>query len=218
METIMAVCRTLANRSRLRLLQTIYAHPRVTVNALAAATGQPLYRVSHQLKLLSNYHLIQKAPSGRRVFCQPVPPRQISNPFLRALQALLCPLLASDAVKGPLRSLQLAPPAPSWECVFRALVQTFTTYTHLRRLLILREIAKRGLCSATDIQEAVGMSPQAAERQLEKLCRRHMLVAHAGTPTRWSLALAPSSEFNRKLWDLVRRELQIHQNRTARIP
>ncbi len=207
MKLIVAAFRTLANRPRLRLLHAIHAQPGITVHALAAAVRQPLYTTSHHLKLLSEYRFIHTQPSGRHVQCQPVQTPTAGNRFLSSLQAWVQDLFAPGDLDRTVVQVCEPGTTPSWEAVFEALVKLCTTYTHLRRLLILREVARRGACSSAELMEAVGMSADATRRQVAKLCRRGLLAADETAPDRWQLAPPAGPDARRQLWSLVRLEL-----------
>lgn len=102
MDLIVAVCRALANPARLELLHIVHIRPGITVQVLAAVSQRPVAAVSRELKLLRSFHLIQTVPRGRYVKCLPAPEDSTNQRFLRGLQVLLKPLLAT---KEPNRTL-----------------------------------------------------------------------------------------------------------------
>jgi DNA-binding transcriptional ArsR family regulator len=207
MELIVAACRLLASRPRLRLLQAVYAHPDATVQTLAQTVGQPVYTTSHHLNLLAGYRFIHTEPSGRHVYCQPMQQALVSNRFLSSLQELLHDVFAHGDLHRTVVQVCDESTPPSWETVFDALVKLFTTYTHLRRLLILREVTNRGDCTADVLRESIGMSEEATQRHVDKLLRRGMLAADAVVPDQWHLAPLSGPVCRRKLWAAVQREL-----------
>jgi DNA-binding transcriptional ArsR family regulator len=207
MQLIVTTCRVLASRPRLRLVQAVFAHPDATVQTLAHSVGQPVSTTSHQLHLLSGYRFLQTEPGGRQVYCQPVQTAFATQPFLRSLQELLHDLFAHADLDRTLVQVCDADIPPSWEAVFEALLKLFTAYTHLRRLLILREVARRGACSAADLVESIGMSPDATRRHVAKLRRRGLLAVADGAPESWCLAPLSGPAARRQLWAAVQHEL-----------
>lgn len=207
MQLIVTTCRVLASRPRLRLVQAVFARPDAPVQVLAHKVGQPISTTSHQLHLLSGYRFLHTEPSGRQVYCQPVQTALAANPFLRSLQELLHDLFAHADLDRTLVQVCDAGTPPSWEAVFEALVKVFTAYTHLRRLLILREVARRGACSEAALVEAIGMSPDATRRHVAKLRRRGLLSPGDVAPATWHLAPLAGPVARRKLWAAVQREL-----------
>jgi len=207
MELIVSTCRVLASRPRLRLLQAVYAQPDAAVQVLAQTVGQPVSTTSHHLNVLSGYRFLHTEPSGRHVYCQPGQTALSSNPFLRSLQELLHDWFAHADLDRTVVQVCAAGTPPSWEAVFDALIKLFTTYTHLRRLLILRAVSRRGACAAADLVESIGMSPDAARRQLDKLRRRGLLATDLDVPDRWHLAPLAGPVAQRKLWAVVQGEL-----------
>jgi DNA-binding MarR family transcriptional regulator len=196
MDLIVAVCRTLASRPRLRLLRAIYAQPAITVNELAEAVQAAPAFVSHHLKLLSGLHFIQAVPSGRYVHYRPAEAGHLSNPFLRAMHTWLQGTLAPRAE-----------PAMDWKVQADAMVTLFTTYTHLRRLLILRHLARNGACTPVALMAEVGMSAAATNRHLDKLLRRGIVNPSGTVPRTWRLATLEAPAPGRCLWTIIRREL-----------
>ena len=207
MNLIVTTCRVLASRPRLRLVQAVFARPDATVQELAHSVGQPVSITSHHLHLLSGYRFLHTEPSGRQVYCQPVQTALAAHPFLRSLQELLHDLFAHADLQRTLAQVCDEGTAPSWEAVFDALVKTFTAYTHLRRLLILREVARRGACAEAALVETIGMSPDATRRHVAKLRRRGLLAPDIGSPNSWHLAPLAGPVARRKLWAAVQREL-----------
>ncbi len=207
MQLIVSACRTLANRLRLRLLRVIHDKPGQPVHVLAAAVKQPPDAVSHQLKLLCDYQFARAAPSGRRVFYHPVASGATSHPFLRGLRELLDEaLLAAWKIRTPDKVCEFE--TGRWD---DSLLKLFTTYTHLRRLLILRLLDSHGAVTIASVSEQIGMSPDAAYRHLDKL-RRRGVVASSGThPVYWSVVPVTGAALRQRLLACVLRELQRSQ-------
>jgi len=208
MNLIVTACRTLASRPRLRLLHAIYAAPAITVHDLAGTVAQPPAMTSHHLKLLGDFRFIQAVPSGRYVHYHPPVAGATAHPFLQGLQTLMHAVCAAPEPHCiPVQVCDSAP-ASSWEDVYAALVNLFTTYTHLRRLLILRQLARQGECTADDLSESIGMSADATYRHLDKLKRRSVIASIAAAPAMWCLVPHEGSACRQQLLALVLRELR----------
>jgi DNA-binding IclR family transcriptional regulator len=188
----------------LRLLHVIHTKPGQFVNALAEAVTQPPAVVSHQLKLLGDFHFVQAAPSGRRVAYHPASARTTNHPFLCGLRGLVARVMR-DA--GPLRGAKSLR-GQEFEAWVGSLVKLFTTYTHLRRLLILRQLVKDGTGTIAGLTERIGLSPAAAYRHLDKLCRRGIVVCDGKEPAHWRLAPGGGDNLRQQLQSLVVCELK----------
>jgi DNA-binding transcriptional ArsR family regulator len=210
MDFIVAACRTLASRSRLRLLRAVYEEPGSTVQALAKAVELPVHAASKHLKLLREHHLIRAMPSGRYVrYALPVE-NDTESRFLRNLQALMKDLL--DGKKCNFTLAQVWNDAPQsetgWEAVFAGLEKHVTTYTHLRRLLILRELARKHTCRAEEITGTIRMSAGALGRHLDKLQRRGVIREPATKAGAWTIVRDARPPCRQRLLEIVLRALQ----------
>ena len=208
MDLIVAVCRALANRNRLRLLRVIHAQPGTTAHALATTTALPAESVSKHLKLLGSFHLVSATPQGRYVRYAPPSPRSTSHPFLRDIQALLHGLFGSTQSNSTLGQVWNRTPPPLEEAEEELLMKLFTTYTHLRRLLILRYLARSGACTAEQVADSVRMSNPAVNRHLHKLRRRAVVSATEVPPVLWKLARPAGFACRQQLLDSVLRSLK----------
>jgi DNA-binding transcriptional ArsR family regulator len=99
-----------------------------------------------------------------------------------------------------------------WE---EELVKLFTTYTHLRRLLILRYLSAHGGTPIATLAEKIGMSPDAAYRHLDKLLRRGVVVCIGKAPAHWGVAPVSGDVWRTKLLALVLREFKSYRTTTA---
>ncbi len=204
MDLIVAACRVLANRHRLHLLQAVFTHPNSHVAALAANVGLPPDIASQQLKLLGSFHFIHARPKGRYVLHQTARPDDVSSPFLRDVLALLQRALAHKALT----------PCGAWQTESQQkrdyeLIRTFTTYTHLRRLVILRNLAARTNCTALELGQLVHMSPAATRRHLEKLKRRGVVRSDGETTDSWRLEHQMEGVLPRDMLRIILRALQV---------
>jgi DNA-binding MarR family transcriptional regulator len=137
----------------------------------------------------------------------PTRPYAGGNRFLQDIQALLRDVFASDKPERVLPTLTNATGAASWEAVYEALVKMFTAYTHLRRLMLLRYLARRGACSVEQLCEQLKMSKAAAHRHLRKL-RRRALVNPSQAALLWSFAPQTQASGQQRLLTCVVRALQ----------
>lgn len=211
MDIIVSVCRVLANRQRLSLLRTIYAQPDATVQVLATAIALPIESASKHLKLLANFRLVEARPQGRYVHYNPGHPRPGGHPFLRDLLAGLPTLLKSHCTLAQVCNSG-APAAEADE----ALLKTFTTYTHLRRLLLLRYLLNHGSAAAVELAAEIHMSPTAVHRHMRKLQRRAVVAITAGTPLRWVLIRPERTDSRRQLLDIILRSLAAATHRKGK--
>jgi DNA-binding transcriptional ArsR family regulator len=207
MDLIVAVCRALANRTRLRLLRAIHAKPGITVQHLAEEAGLAVAVASKHLHVLRGFHLVAMTPKGRQVQCSPAQPGSTNNKFLQDIQALLAELLGEKKVNLTLSKVWDSAADGGWDEVFDALVKLFTAYTHLRRLLILRSLACRKACRLGEISVSVGMSPSAMHRHMDKLRRRGLVATATGDDDCWMLVPAPSPFCRGRLRAIVVRAL-----------
>jgi len=203
MDLIVAVSRALASRPRLHLLQALQSRPGITVNELAETVGLTPSVASYELKLLGNFHFVQAIPNGRFVHYQPAKTGHLSNIFLRETLELLHRTL------GGLNST----PCEVWNSVAQKeqdekLVKMFTTYTHLRRLLLLRQLAVKGACPAADLAAHITMSAAATSRHLAKLQRRGVVCAEGPPPHVWRLLTPAEPALRRNMLNIVLRALK----------
>lgn len=209
MHLVVSVCRVLASRSRLRLLRVIHEQPGLTVEALASAAALSVPVASRHLSSLANYQLAQATPGGRYVRYAPARPRSTSHRFLLEMQAYLQDMLGAQQPAGVLANVCAEAVEPTWTAVHDALIKLFTAYTHLRRLFLLRYLARRGASTVEQLCAQLNMSAAAAHRHLHKLQRRGLLMSSADSNS-WMMAthLKPSGQ--RRLLAIVMRAVQSH--------
>jgi DNA-binding transcriptional ArsR family regulator len=209
MDLIVAACRALANRHRLELLRAIHEQPGLTIQPLAEQTKLALPVVSRHLKLLRELHLVQMTPRGRHVHCAPPRPGSTSSRFLTDLQKLLRWVLGGGDLNSTLSKVCNSdrPGHAGWPAVYAALIAQFTTFTHLRRLLILRWLAQRPAGRPDELAAAIRMSPPAASRHLDKLRRRGVVQATGGPAGGWALRDGTGPPAQRRLLAIVLRGL-----------
>ena len=206
MDPLICLFRALANVTRLRVLMVVSRRPGATVGDVVEEVASTEPVVSKHLSLLASLGLVDTAPSGRVVHV-----RLASRGRCSEVSAKVLSILTSAWGSGPKANSTLSNVwnwvvadgeelPPSWEAVFERMAFVFTAYTHLRRLLILRHLARNGPVRQDALAEAIGMSPPAASRQLSKL-RRRGLVERAGDGGNgaWRLVPRPQSRFQARV-------------------
>jgi len=96
----------------------------------------------------------------------------------------------------------------TWDAVFDALVAHFTVYTHLRRLLIIRHLARGGPGTLEDLVSSIGMSQDAARRHLAKLHRRGLVRPRSEAPGHWELVRGGGPRLRRGLLNAFLRAIE----------
>jgi DNA-binding transcriptional ArsR family regulator len=207
MDLIVAVCRALANKPRLRLLRAIHEQPGSSVDAVAERAKMPADAASKHLKLLRGLHLIRMTPSGRFVRCAPASAEITNNEFLRGIQRLLAEVFGGRDLNCTRAQVcdSTSIVSRGWNPVFDALLKHATAFTHLRRLLMLRTLASKGPCRLEELASNIGMSPDAARRHLDKLRRRGVIAGDPKTSGAWTLIRAPQPPCLQKLLAIVLR-------------
>ena len=211
MDLIVATCRALANHHRLELLRAIHEQPGIAVQVLATKVDLEAPVVSKHLKLLRDLHLVQMTPQGRFVHCSPPRPGSTRNGFLTDMQKLLRTIFGAGDRNRTLSKVcnSTGTARGGWSDVYEALMAGFTTFTHLRRLMILRWLAQHKTGSPEELVARVGMSADAARRHLDKLRRRGVVQIESGTSERWTIRREGGSPFHRQLLESVLRGLRV---------
>lgn len=161
--------------------------------------------VSKHTKLLAGYHLVQTTPSGRYVYCAAPAANSTNNSFLKEMQNLLRQIFIPGKGNRALAQVcdYVGAARGSWEEVYCVLFAHYTAYTHLRRLLLVRQLAREGACSCEELESSVGMSPDAAGRHLDKLRRRGLVRQADNDSKKWELAGSEKAAFRQSLLEAV---------------
>ena len=208
MDYIVSLFRALSNELRLGLLRAGHDRPGITVTELAGTLGIPDFLASQHLRVLSDMRLIDLRPSGRSVHVHPPRQPRATRVSLAASVSRLLQSVWQAATKGNLTPDQVwdfgdDQADAAGDGVEVRLVFLFTAYTHLRRLLILRHLARNGPARREALAEEIGMSSQAAARQLSKLRRRGLLCQTGGRGGGWCLVDRPGTPLQAKLHAIV---------------
>jgi DNA-binding transcriptional ArsR family regulator len=156
--TLWRTCRALANKRRLRVLRQVIADRRLCVSEAARACGLTVGEASESLRLLQSRGLLSVVRHSRWTHYVPE-----ANPGVDAAPEMLHFVLAAIRRKE----------TPD------AMLQALTAFTHERRLLIARALARQP-ATLTEVSARCGISLPAASRHLAKLCRRGVVTDDDG--------------------------------------
>ena len=215
MDLMVSLFRALAYELRLRIHYCTVTEPGLTVGEVAQRLSivQPI--VSAEVGGLADLGLVDTRPSGRRVHIHPpargLPPDSLTRSVHLSLTKLWREHHGGNPIHSYVWDCSDAPrvsPAGDWDALAARLIFFFTGYTHLRRLLVLRHLREYGDTSRERLVEAIGMSPSAVGRQLQKLRRRGLVESiTTGQSRSWRLVASPGPPFQRDLHGQVMRAL-----------
>ena len=157
--TLWRTCRTIANRTRLKMFGLLLQKPGQTVSAVARRLHQPLSLASEYLRALEARGLLRAHRTGRRVEYRP-------NTSPRGGHA-------SELVAAMRKTYQRQ--THPVDTIFRLA----TAFTHPRRLEIFR-VLQTGPRTVGQIQAATRISGWALWRHLRKLEARGFVISRRG--------------------------------------
>ncbi|MFA7256284.1 MAG: ArsR family transcriptional regulator [Kiritimatiellales bacterium] len=171
------LCRVIANKPRLKLLQLLFENGELCVSDAQVKSGMSRTNTSNQLKVLYASGLISFRRKEMNVIyrAEPVFPDGFPSRFLNAIR-----ICFSQGV-------------PASEMIWKA-----TGFSHGRRIEVVRAIDNAG-GSFEMLQKKTGMSRAALFRHLDKLERRDFVCHQAGVYRRCS----PKDVFAKALLDAV---------------
>ena len=172
METIVRLFRVLANLRRIQVLRLLAVLGELPVVEIAQATRLDPARLSAHLGLMAGTGLLWRRRSGRTVYYRLA--EQPGSPIVVAALAQLRRVFARIGVARA-REIVDANQADSPTASDVALFACFTSFTHPRRLQIIQHLGHHGAASLAELTAALGMSPRACLRHLDKLERRGFL-------------------------------------------
>jgi DNA-binding MarR family transcriptional regulator len=178
-EIIMRTSRAMASHPRLRML-ALLAQGEHTPTQLAKTLRLPLYGVSQHLHILFTASLITRRRSGAMNYCRMGSPYRVTT-FSGKLVAWLGSLLNTPSTPEKKHSglAQVRDvPAETAEVLHRTIFEAATAFTDLRRLQLLRYLARRQGADAQEVGAVLSMSPQAISRHVRKLVRRGYVQTH----------------------------------------
>lgn len=169
MEFIVQLFRALANRVRIRILRLLAALGEANVSAIAEATGCEISLVSAHLRVLAAAGLVWRRRSASVVWYRVA--EHAHNPVTAAALTTLMELFAAITIRDP-KAVSRLEQADRPTRSDAALFACFTSFTHPRRLQIIRYLAQEGAVGAGEVASRLSMSARAAARHLDKLDRR----------------------------------------------
>ena len=172
--TLWRTCRTIANRTRLRIPGLLFAQPGQSVSLVATHLKQPLSLISEYLRMLESRGLLEARRVGRRVTYRPGPSTG-DGPSPRLVAALRL------AITREPRSI---------ECAYRAA----TAFTHPRRIEIFRALLTQPQ-TLEQIQISTRIPVRSLLRHLSKLEARGFVASEMGIYT----TTLPADAFGRTL-------------------
>ena len=102
------------------------------------------------------------------------------------------------------------------DSVYAVIFEAATAFTDLRRLQILRQLARRGPCTVRSLIDDLSMSEDAVSRHASKLQRRGYVVAQrSGRRVTYQLARDAKSPVHAKLFEIVSQEWAKGASRTS---
>jgi len=169
MEAMARLFRVLANSTRIRIIRVMVALDELSVQDIAAAVPLRECKTSAHLQTLSSTGIIWRRRSGRRVYYALA--RSPGHPVTAEVATFLAAGFRELRGRKP---DQIACHARTGKGPYSdaALIEFFTSFTHPRRLQILRHLSLHGQTVAGSLPDELSMSPQACARHLSKLSRR----------------------------------------------
>jgi DNA-binding transcriptional ArsR family regulator len=167
--TFWRTCRVLANRKRLTILQLLLRDGEQNVQQVARSLRQPIAVTSQYLRMLNARGIIQARRNGRWVFYRVGANKNIPSSvrLARALQKALADKKMS----------------------ITSLYRIVTTFTHPRRIVIVRCLADMDL-TKEGLHQRTNISRMALARHLQKLVNRGYIKKHQNR--RYSLVRPPN--------------------------
>jgi len=151
---------------------------------------------------------VDSTPSGPHVRSRPGDADITEHIILKGVRRWLAEHLASQALPETAEAVGLDRGDAQWPDVFQAICFELTAYTHLRRLLVLRQLCECRHSDLEALREKIGMSSTAAQRQVDKLRRRGIVeVARDGRRLVVQLPATLDTPFRSALFDLLREQL-----------
>jgi DNA-binding transcriptional ArsR family regulator len=205
-EIIVRLARTLACLERLRILSCLVAEGESSPHELGRRLRIAPNALSMHLAKLTAVGLIKRRRSGAWSYCvaeSPYGPGTLSGMTLNWLKEVLAqPKQAVDNC-----GLHEVRNSSSLECsklLHDLVFEAATAFTDLRRLQILRHLAREGECAADVLGDHLQMSAWAVGRHTDKLVRRGYLCSRrAGDAVFYRLAETFKTPLHARLWKIV---------------
>jgi DNA-binding transcriptional ArsR family regulator len=205
MEAIAQLFRVLANGTRIRIIRVLVALDELSVQDIASAVPLLECKTSDHLRSLSSAGIVWRRRSGRRVYYTLA--RTPGNAVTAAVASFFA--AAFRDLRG-LNPEQIARHVRSGRGVYSddVFIKFFTSFTHPRRLQILRHLSVHGRTPAASLPDELSMSPQACARHLSKLSRRNCVsVERMGRHSLYSVCVELDAD-RRAVMDAVLEQLR----------
>ena len=206
-EIIVRVARTVACRSRLRILACLARRGEMAPSALADELGLTPDLICAHLARLTTAGLMRRRRSGVWRYCEARSPYG-GDSFSGKVSQWLGRLL-----RDPTRAVQncaIAQPPdsghrPAEDALQGILLDAATAFTSVRRLQILRRLTRGDAPAVDPLTKELHMSPAALSRHTAKLMRRGYVQARrVGRTMVYRLASTFKTPMHARLWEIVR--------------
>jgi len=176
-EQIVLTFRTLADKSRLRILLLLVCHEELSASDIAEKTGLSPPNTSFHLKMLCASGLVWRHRSGAWIFHSLRASPQ--GGWLDSLVRAMRDAARDGRVKQLRHRADLA--SPTVQALLDALFRIATAFTNVRRLLLIKQLRKTAADGPEDLLRAVPMSDRALSRHMDKLTSRGYLRCPSAT-------------------------------------
>ncbi len=206
-DIIVRLARTLACEERLQILSYLVAAGERPPTEVARELGLSPNALSGHLSRLGTVGLIKRRRSGGWSYCVAESPYNDSTLSGRTL-VWLRDLLATP--RKELKACGCDEPrnistAQARKQLHNLVFEAATAFTDLRRLQILRYLARGGEATAETFSNKLKMSAWAVARHTDKLIRRGYLGVRTAEGNEWyRLAESFKTPIHRRLWEIVR--------------
>jgi len=178
-ELVVRILRTVACKARIRIMSRLSAVNEATPTELARQLRVRRDVLCVHLARLAAAGLILRRRSGARCYCaarSPYSESTLSGRITEWLRNALRP--AAPGASGGTRAAQGGSDTAQVSSeADRAVFEAATAFTNVRRLQILRRLAKGKAADGPTLQQELKMSPQAVARHVGKLIRRAYVSA-----------------------------------------
>jgi DNA-binding transcriptional ArsR family regulator len=206
-ETIVQVARALACRTRLRILSLLAAAGELSPSDLRGQLGMSLPSVCAHLRRLSAAGLIRRRPAGPWCYALARGSGAPSS-FAASVARGVYRSLSSGARRcrarlapGPPASRPIAEPGAR---LHRPMFEAATAFANLRRVEMLRFLARQGPATGAALAARLRMSRTSLRRHAGKLVRRRYVAARdTGSGRFYALARSHKTRIHAQLWSLL---------------
>ncbi len=216
-EIIVRLARAIASRPRLRLLSLLARRESLPPTRLAAELRLPLNVVSLHLRALVTAGLISRRKSG--TWCH----YRAESPYDETTVSGSCMTWLREILPFPERLLESLGLHEARQNVngpevelHRLVFEAATAFTDLRRIQILRYLSQKGRAAGLQLEESLGMSPQALSRHMRKLARRgYVRTRRQGRVVHYELSPTDKTAVHARMFAIVRSTWDKKQFRTS---